>query len=474
MRTKAITPTTLAVALAVAAPSATAQNCSNTSVGLTPLNDLGAGTYMGEQGGLYPGGSNLRPAGHEAAGLSQVAQIVPRDAAGDPDPAGRIVFVSIGMSNATQEFSTFVTLATSDPLRAPAVQAVDCAQGGVAAEDMDDPSDHYWTTTVPGRLSAAGVTAAQVQAVWLKNANRMPTDPFPTDSLNLKANLLDVLHIIQDTFPNAKVCYVASRIYAGYATTALNPEPYAYEQSFTMKWLIEDQIDGDPTLNYDPDAGPVEAPWLSWGTYNWADGLVPRSDGLIWECSDFQADGTHPSTSGRLKVAEALLDFLHADTSASWYRGAGDPTPHFCDASDGALASCPCSNPGAPTSGCDLAQGTGGVALRVLAQQTAPQNRATLEGAGFPVSSAPTAVVIRSQSRLAAPVVFGDGLRCLGAPVVRLAASFASGGTSLHAFGHSPMSGAGSFHYQLWFRNAPPSFCTPDAFNLSNGRTLEW
>jgi hypothetical protein len=462
-------------ALALLASPSHAQNCAGTSIGLTPINDLGAGLYLGEQGGLYPGGSNARPAVHETAGQAQLTQVVPRDAAGVPDPGGSIVFCSIGMSNATQEFSVFVGISNADPLRDSQVRVVDAAQGGVAVEDMDDPAANYWVNTVPNRLAGAGVTAEQVQVVWLKNANRMPTDPFLVHTAALKQNFIDVLHIIQDTFPNVKVCYVASRIYAGYATSALNPEPFAYEHGFAMKWLIEDQINGDPTLNYDTGAGVVEAPWLSWGTYNWADGLTPRSDGLIWECSDFNPDGTHPSASGREKVALALLSFLHTDSTGSWYLGSGAPTfPSFCDASDGSLAGCPCGNPGNPDSGCDIAQGTGGVALSVIDQQTTPQNRVTLEADGFPATTSPTAIIIRSTNMTAGPVVFGDGLRCVGAPVVRIAATFASSGASTHAFGHSPAAGTGAFLYQGWFRNTPAMFCTPQAFNMSNGRILSW
>ena len=32
------------------------------STGLVPLPDLGTGSYLGEQGGLYPGGQNMPPA----------------------------------------------------------------------------------------------------------------------------------------------------------------------------------------------------------------------------------------------------------------------------------------------------------------------------------------------------------------------------------------------------------------------------
>jgi hypothetical protein len=53
----------------------------------------------------------------------------------------------------------------------------------------------------------------------------------------------------------------------------------------------------------------------------WADGLTPRSDGLTWDCVDFQStDGTHPSTSGRDKVAAMLQAFFRSDSVAGrWY-----------------------------------------------------------------------------------------------------------------------------------------------------------
>jgi len=56
-----------------------------------------------------------------------------------------------------------------------------------------------------------------------------------------------------------------SRIYAGYASSTLNPEPYAYENAFAIKRVIAQQLSGDPALNYDAASGPVVAPWLSWG-----------------------------------------------------------------------------------------------------------------------------------------------------------------------------------------------------------------
>jgi hypothetical protein len=144
----------------------------------------------------------------------------------------------------------------------------------------------------------------------------------------------------------------------------------------------------------------------------------------------------------------------------------------FCDAAE--LAACPCGNEGDPDSGCDVKQGTGGVRLRLLAQESQPLNRSTVLGTGYPALGNPAAIVIRGTGVEPAPVVFGDGLRCVSSPVVRLGAAFAFGGASTHTFGHGQGAGSGTFYYQLWFRNSPAMFCTPDAFNLSNGVELTW
>jgi hypothetical protein len=147
--------------------------------------------------------------------------------------------------------------------------------------------------------------------------------------------------------------------------------------------------------------------------------------------------------------------------------------PSFCDASDGALASCPCGNPGSPDTGCDNAQGTGGVGLELVAQDTDPVNVATWQATGLPPASTPAVVLLRAGALDASgPVVFCDGLRCIDATVARVTSAFAIGGTATLMHGHS--TGPGDYHYQAWYRSQPSSYCTPAAFNLSNGRTLSW
>jgi hypothetical protein len=96
-----------------------------------------------------------------------------------------------------------------------------------------------------------------------------------------------------------------------------------------VKWLIERQIQGDPSLNPDATKGPVNAPVLLWGPYLWADGMTPRADGLVWRCTDFGEDGTHPSDpAGRRKVANLLLSFFKTDpTTRSWFMADPNVTP---------------------------------------------------------------------------------------------------------------------------------------------------
>ena len=160
--------------LIAAAPAARAANCAGTSTGMIPVTDLGAGFYQGVEGGLYPGGANVRPAGHEAAGVAIAKAITPLDTLGQPDDVnGRMVFVSIGMSNCTQEFSAFVPKSNADPVRKSDVRTIDCAVGGQTAQILAQPTSAYWDS-VATRLRGHGSAPKQVQVVWLKDANANP------------------------------------------------------------------------------------------------------------------------------------------------------------------------------------------------------------------------------------------------------------------------------------------------------------
>ena len=307
-------------------------NCSATSTGFTPINDLGKGVFTNAwnvtwQGGLYPNGSNYLPSAHKSAGIQMASQVQYLDAKGNPDAVtGKIVWLSIGMSNGTQETQQFIPIANAFAQKNPKLTLVDGAQGGQTAGIITTSSNSNYLTfwnTVNTRLSNSGVTANQVQVIWVKEADVAGGAPIKNYYDSLVVRFKRITHEIKTRFPNVRLCYLASRISARYATSTLNPEPYSYYTGWAIKKVIEDQINGDPQLAY---SGPnAKSPWLSWGIYMWTDGSTPQitNPNIFWNCStDFQNDGTHPSTTGAKKVGNLLLSFFSNDsTSASWFTG---------------------------------------------------------------------------------------------------------------------------------------------------------
>lgn len=282
---------------------------------LKPLSDMSAtDRYEGEDGGLYGAGSNVPLEPQRAAAEVALKSIQPLGKDGNPSPDGTIVFVSISMSNATMEFSQFKKDADASPLKSSKVTIVDCAQGGQAMAQWVPANGRPWMEAM-SRIEHAGVTPLQVQVAWVKIANVAPSGSMKDHLGKLEADTTAVLQNAKQRFPNLRIAYLGSRIYAGYASTGLNPEPYAYEGAFGVRHLIQQQSKGAAELALD------KAPLLLWGPYLWADGTEGRKlDSLTWEKTDFGGDGTHPSESGRAKVSKLLLDFFSTDALAkSWF-----------------------------------------------------------------------------------------------------------------------------------------------------------
>jgi hypothetical protein len=307
LRLVALTACALAVtAVAAARPSVgearPEAECSQTSTGLVPLTDLGKRRHKGHRGGLYPSGGNAPPRPYLRLGLSFAKRV---GRAGN-----EVALLSVGMSNATQEFQAFIRLATQDPEVKPSLTLVDGAIGGWDARRMARPAAGYWRA-LERRLAAAGVAPREVQVVWLKQAISGEDRPFPQDARALQANLRTIVKILARRFPNLRLIYTSSRTYAGYAVTALNPEPAAYDSGFAVRWLVQDRMERR-----------LKGPWIGWGPYLWTDGTHGRADGFTWTCDDVRKDGTHPSPTGAAKVARLLLQFFKSDpTAKSWFLG---------------------------------------------------------------------------------------------------------------------------------------------------------
>jgi Cu/Ag efflux protein CusF len=291
---------------------------------LKPLDELGADKYQGYQGGFYPKGKNERPAAHEKAGLKLAKAIKPLDRDGKPDDDGKIVLLSVGMTFTLQSSHSFEEQLRGDKDVNPRVRFINGAQSGMWADKIRNPDDghgkDYWEE-IDRRLKYVKLSREQVQVVWIEQAHGGPIQGFPKHAQKLESDLAEIVRILPKRFPNVKLVYLSSRTYGGYAKTTLNPEPYAYESGFSVKWLIEKQIEGDKTLNYDPDKGVVKAPWLIWGPYLWANGSTKRKDGFSYEESDFhERERTHQSESGSKKVGKLMLDFFKSDTTTKpWF-----------------------------------------------------------------------------------------------------------------------------------------------------------
>ena len=308
-----------------------------------PLNDMDGMTYLGFVGGLYPDGSNEMPAQHAKVGLDRARMIQPLNQEGNPDPNGKYVLLSVGMSNTSMEFcgtrqarvacnpGSFIGRLEQDAaVNNTHLVVIDGARGGQVATKWELPTDENYDRVSNQLFPIFGVSEKQVQIIWLKVANPAPRFSLPiqkADAYRLLSSMANILRALKVRYPNLQQVFISSRIYAGYANRPLNPEPYAYESGLAVKWLIEAQIkqmegksiDLDPRiigdLNYD-----TAAPWIAWGPYLWAKGSDPRSDGLTWTLEDFAEDGTHPSDLGKAKVGAMLLDFFKTSSQTScWF-----------------------------------------------------------------------------------------------------------------------------------------------------------
>jgi hypothetical protein len=291
----------LSTSVAPASRSRAQADCSLTSTGLVPLTDMGRLRYRGFRGGLYPGGMNRPSAQYLRKGLAAARKVRAID--------GKIVLLSIGMSNATAEFSAFKRTQDRDLQKNEALTIVDGAQDGFDARRVR-AQPVYWDN-VDARLAAADVKPAQVQVVWLKEAISGEDRPFPKDARTLQADLRAIIRVARVRYRNLRLVYLSSRTYAGYAVTGLNPEPAAYDSGYAVRGVIQDRM-----------GGKLKGPWVGWGPYLWTDGLSGRRDGLAWTCDDVLEDGTHPSKTGVQKVVTMLITFFKSDPTAKrWFAG---------------------------------------------------------------------------------------------------------------------------------------------------------
>lgn len=155
----------------------------------------------------------------------------------------------------------------------------------------------------------------------------------------------------------------------------------------------------------------------------------------------------------------------------------------FCSG-DGSALACPCGNTGGTGRGCGNSSNPTGAKLAGTGGTSVAADFTSLLVTGLPPGTIAAVFQGTAQQQGGLGAVFGDGLRCVGGTVVRLATRVATIGGGL-TFGHGvagdphiasqglvgPAGGVRS--YQVFYRNTAP-FCTSGTFNLTNGLEISW
>ncbi len=306
--------------------------CDNDTSYLKSLIDLQFGTYLGFQGGLYPDGYNTMPYPHFAAGMNISRQVLPLDTLGNLDLLdGKAGLICLGASTAGNAFNHFKSVAEADPMVNPCLRFVNAALGAKGLEIMLDTvvNSWYWDDNVMVDIEDANISRYQVQVIWIMVTSRVDTLMlWPYQPRQVADKFEALMPILLAKFPNLKQVYASGFGYGGYADPTkefydMIVEPASYWNNWSIKFLVERQIDGDPDLKYtSPDR---KSPWIGWGPHIWADGIRKNVvDGLYWYCAvDYKPDGGgyHLSNEGKDKAGELIYNFFKNSTvAADWFR----------------------------------------------------------------------------------------------------------------------------------------------------------
>lgn len=293
---------------------------------MIPIKDLTTGSFIDELGnphvgGLYPSGSNTMPVSYSKDYKTwATSKIKPLDYNGVKDLTnGKIIFLSVGPSNTSKEFKNLCDKVASGsiPNINPYVVTINGAKGGTDINNCLDINDPYFDDVIT-KVTDQGYSYKQVQVIWLKNSDKVTPEGGVTYNNfvpQLYGKMKTCISNLQVKFPNLKIVYLQNRSCGEYVVYEPSKktlmEPGSYYQGWVIKQLIEDQINGDPTMNYKTGNFPL----LCWSDEWWANGATPRMDGLFYLSTDFVSDGLHPNTNGLLKLVDGrLIPFLTTST----------------------------------------------------------------------------------------------------------------------------------------------------------------
>lgn len=249
------------------------------------LPELGADTFLGAQGGLYPDGQNEPPAAYLAALMAVSGALANNN---------QIVVVAIGpsiMQNSVSGFAPFLnSLGVNDN-----IVFVDGSLGS-NQQRFEDPDYFGWDVGI-NRLPP-GLTAVDVDIVLYYNALTSPSGSFP-DFVQMAAGSFEITYnIINQKYPNVQLILQNSQHYAGWCGQCKAPEPYAHYNGFAVKELIERRINGE-----------INGALIAWNAYHWDD---------TW-LENYYTDGLHLSGLGQQSTGQLWHDYLSTSFNAVWY-----------------------------------------------------------------------------------------------------------------------------------------------------------
>jgi hypothetical protein len=208
--------------------------------------------------------------------------------------------------------------------------------------------------------------------------------------------------------------------------------------------------------------------------------------------------GTSGEESGSTSLTEGgrtILNLGFTDQTLGIYSGQFTgfealyfpPGTPFC-AGDGSLPTpCPCGNTGFLGRGCQNSASTGGASLTSAGGASLAEDRVILTSTGERPTS--LSIFLQGTTNLAGGVNYGDGVRCVGGILKRIAARNAIAGTVTYPLAGDPSISARSAtlgnpiapgstrYYQTYYRDPAPGFCpTPpgNTFNVSSGQIIQW
>lgn len=303
-------------------------DCGYDSTGMIPLNDLGTGYYLDYEGGLFKEGSNSPTAAHLDKGKKIANNLKKRDDFGNIDEAnGTIMMIGMGASVASDAFNTFrdTMLAQDWPGVNPCLEVKSVFIGGKDMGDILDPDQNYWGT-FQDRLDAKFIDPDQVQVAWMLMQSEATTHDVESYVTYVIGQYKLILADMLDEMPNLRIVFLSGMHYTGYTAPSHERydamvEPKGYWGNLAIRELINQQMDGDPDLDF--EGADRKVPYITWGPYFWADGTNPRADGLSWSCEEFRSDSTgggfHLKEEYQYKEGDMIYDFLTTNDVAKLF-----------------------------------------------------------------------------------------------------------------------------------------------------------